>query len=1491
MLAERRNAAIQYPPSIISYAQNGEDVILNRIFMGKKKGFYIDVGAGRPDDDSVTKAFYELGWNGINIEPHPVNFEPLNIKRARDINLPIGISIENDLKPFYLLKTNHSWGMSSFDKKCIQGLTDDLYDVRKIKTQRLTKVIDDFAPNEIIDFLKIDVEGYEYEVLSSLDFDKYKPRVLVIESVFPGSSTPSRSSWIELVEKYYVHALFDGINDYYVLPKETFLFNQLGSMVNLFDGVDNRISADKLRIEVGFLKSGNESLKNDNDQLKDINKSFLNENTNLNTKINEISNYSQTQSADLLRLRKLIYQSNFSTHLYRSWRVLKNDPHYTIDSLLPKRQSTKVSFGVHAKRFFKSLFRIYSKPWHTHLYRCLRNLIGDQNYRVSRTEGTSIRDIEDASDFCTNYESKVFNEINLKEFQTEETPLLSICISTYNRSDWLKLSLTRLLSIVKSYSNLIEVVVCDNASTDNTHAVILELSHNYDFIHKRNDYNIGMLGNLSETANLASGKFVWVIGDDDHINTDCLEHILKVILIYPCINIIYTNYSFTHYNNPNTEIDELERSQQLISPVSKSRYVEKLSSVAANTPNFFTAIYCCIFKNNHAKKCYNQDTSGRPFSSLLTCVPTTFYTLNNLLEKPAYWYGSPAILINMNVSWLKYADLWVLERFPEMYKAFQDKGVSLTKINQYRRESIDGVLDHLERYLDVRSENLDIINLEMLFSTYRHLDSFKDALPRIKDLISKYPSFKNNINYKTLTCSSDYNIRVEGPFVGSYSLSQVNRGMACNLDLSGYDVILSPSPTEGENFRIKRTQLDSRSYDLYQKSLEDKNLNENVILRYTFPPTIDQMDGEINMYHSFGWEESKLPHEHVENLNQLDSITVMSSFVKRALEESGVSIPIYLTGLGIDQIFFDEKKLANNDIFNFLHISSCFDRKGVDILLKSYFNSFCSKDKVNLIIKTFPNPHNRIHEMLFTFREEFKSPPNVTIINEDWEDSKKLKNLYESCDVLIAPSRGEGFCLPIGEALLSGIPIIATAWGGQIDMLGLDYPWLIDFKFAKATSHLSEGDSYWVEPCEISLGNLLKVSYKSSKSYRSSIVQEWSSRVGSEFTWENTVNRLANALSSTRAMISNKSIEPNLLAVLTPWDKKCGIYEYSKNLLSHFNNLKPRIYSYNCTDDKTSSGNNNICNEKCFDENPRFQVKAKCFEGYSKILIHHQPSFFTQKQFLKILQIFVEMNKDIFIIVHNVRNFVDQFSLDYNSILRTGNITLFVHSINDLNLLKEKEIGILFNTVHMSHGIIDHRDSSLTQNFDSAGYLVISTFGFLLPNKGVYELIECFSILKSMGLKIKLNLFTSLLDERSVEYFEKCNSLIKEKMLNEDVNFCTQHLEISELLSNLANSNLIILPYTDSTESCSGALRTCLSAKRPIICSNAAIFDDVRHIVNSIDCTNSEHMSQGLLEIIHNKVKIDEQFIKQISYTESNKWEIVAQRFQSVMRSRSKSQN
>src|SRR5579863_744930 len=76
--------------ALVSYAQNGEDVLLGRAFGWQTDGFYIDVGANHPVNDSVTKAFYDRGWRGINIEPGRV-FEKLAAMRPRDVNLPIAL--------------------------------------------------------------------------------------------------------------------------------------------------------------------------------------------------------------------------------------------------------------------------------------------------------------------------------------------------------------------------------------------------------------------------------------------------------------------------------------------------------------------------------------------------------------------------------------------------------------------------------------------------------------------------------------------------------------------------------------------------------------------------------------------------------------------------------------------------------------------------------------------------------------------------------------------------------------------------------------------------------------------------------------------------------------------------------------------------------------------------------------------------------------------------------------------------------------------------------------------------------------------------------------------------------------------------------------------------------------------------------------------------------------------------------------------------------
>ena len=88
---------------MISYAQNLEDVILNRLFQNKPSGFYIDIGAHDPTELSVTKHFYDLGWRGINIEPIPGSLEKFKQQRPGDINLNLAIGARHDIMSIYVL--------------------------------------------------------------------------------------------------------------------------------------------------------------------------------------------------------------------------------------------------------------------------------------------------------------------------------------------------------------------------------------------------------------------------------------------------------------------------------------------------------------------------------------------------------------------------------------------------------------------------------------------------------------------------------------------------------------------------------------------------------------------------------------------------------------------------------------------------------------------------------------------------------------------------------------------------------------------------------------------------------------------------------------------------------------------------------------------------------------------------------------------------------------------------------------------------------------------------------------------------------------------------------------------------------------------------------------------------------------------------------------------------------------------------------------------
>jgi len=166
-----------------SYSQEGEDMILRRLFEKQKTGFYVDVGAHHPKRFSNTYFFYKLGWRGINVDAMPGSMIAFNRMRPRDINIEKPVSNKKQLLTYY-----------AFNEPALNGFSKELSEERDgkgsyfvkftkdIETSTLEEILDDNLPKvQSIDFLSIDVEGLDFNVLKSTNLEKYHPKVILVE--------------------------------------------------------------------------------------------------------------------------------------------------------------------------------------------------------------------------------------------------------------------------------------------------------------------------------------------------------------------------------------------------------------------------------------------------------------------------------------------------------------------------------------------------------------------------------------------------------------------------------------------------------------------------------------------------------------------------------------------------------------------------------------------------------------------------------------------------------------------------------------------------------------------------------------------------------------------------------------------------------------------------------------------------------------------------------------------------------------------------------------------------------------------------------------------------------------------------------------------------------------------------------------------------------------------------------------------------------------
>jgi FkbM family methyltransferase len=228
----------------VSYAQNQEDVILWRAFKSVAQGSYVDIGAAHPVWESVTKAFYDRGWHGINIEPNPHFHEMLERERPRDINILALAGAQPGEKDLYIV--GHS-GLSTASEESRRLLDEHGHAVTScIKSQvvRIKDILKDHCLGDI-HFLKVDAEGMEVAALRGCSLDVNRPKIIIVESTIPETNCRRNDGLRDFMQsKGYMFTFFDGLNDYFIARECASLADAVSFPANPLDKYRTSIQVD-----------------------------------------------------------------------------------------------------------------------------------------------------------------------------------------------------------------------------------------------------------------------------------------------------------------------------------------------------------------------------------------------------------------------------------------------------------------------------------------------------------------------------------------------------------------------------------------------------------------------------------------------------------------------------------------------------------------------------------------------------------------------------------------------------------------------------------------------------------------------------------------------------------------------------------------------------------------------------------------------------------------------------------------------------------------------------------------------------------------------------------------------------------------------------------------------------------------------------------------------------------------------------------------------
>lgn len=264
-------------------------------------------------------------------------------------------------------------------------------------------------------------------------------------------------------------------------------------------------------------------------------------------------------------------------------------------------------------------------------------------------------------------------------------------------------------------------------------------------------------------------------------------------------------------------------------------------------------------------------------------------------------------------------------------------------------------------------------------------------------------------------------------------------------------------------------------------------------------------------------ESDTLPADWVYQANQMDEIWVPTHFTRDVFVQSGVRRPIHIIPLGFNPNYFHPHIQCNKptSAFVFLSIFEWIERKAPEILLQAYVSEFKRSDDVVLVLKIFNHDtrldvHRRIHELI----DRPNAPRVVVLLNQEIAEHQ-MGGLYRSADCFVLPTRGEGWGMPILEAMACGLPVIATDWGAQRDFFNeqLGFPLRVRQLIPAVARSPYYAGSRWADPDIDHLRYLMRYVYEHQDEARERGARA-AVEVRQRWTWEHAVDRIMERLES-----------------------------------------------------------------------------------------------------------------------------------------------------------------------------------------------------------------------------------------------------------------------------------------------------------------------------------------------------------------------------------------